>query len=120
MEAKKRCGVGGDGGVNFLVNSRQGPESVPRRDLNLRWDYCAPAAGYFVQCEVGLAQESLPCLFCRAASIPFGRCSRNSGGCPEPGFSVPRKLTGQLLRTGQAAHPKLLTRGQADIMCFVH
>jgi hypothetical protein len=55
--------LGGRGwGVNFLVNSRQGPESLtrgdlnPRHDLNLRWDYCAPTAGYFVQSEVGLAQ----------------------------------------------------------------
>jgi len=29
---------------------------ISRRDLNLRWDYCAPTAGYFVQSEVGLAQ----------------------------------------------------------------
>ena len=57
-------GRGGGRGVNFLVNTRQGPESLtrgdlnPRHDLNLRWDYCAPTADYFVQGEVGFAQEA--------------------------------------------------------------
>ena len=56
MQIYRNWGEGG-GGVNFLVNIRQGPEFPSRRDLNLRWDYCAPTAGYFVQSEVDFRRK---------------------------------------------------------------
>jgi hypothetical protein len=99
MQIYRNWGEGG-GGVNFLVNIRQGPEFPSRRDLNLRWDYLCADGGLFCAKRGGASAGSRrntgleglgDKLFGTGKAVPMN--SMSALGCYRKP-RIPRKLIG--------------------------